>query len=161
MRCVCHYEKRLLVSAFVWKINMNHLGALVAVMRCVLGYVLGVRFRLHVEPILAPIQVICMVICSILRNYCISGSGKINASRARGARARVSVNFRKISPCMTRARRARAGLTVYPPSRTLELLAFDEYCGFVTSAFFLRIKRGWLYTKKESRSIKTAIFIES
>ena len=66
--------------------------------------------------------VICMVLCSILRNYCISGSGKINASRARGARARVSVNFRKFSPCMACARSGPAGLTVYPPSRTLELL---------------------------------------
>jgi len=40
-------------------------------------------------------------------------------------------------------------------SRTLELLAFDEYCRFDTSAFRS------LYTEKESRSIKTAIFIES
>ena len=81
-------------------------------------------------------------------------------ARAR-RRARVSVNFRKFSPCIARARRARAGLTVYPPSRTLELLAFDEYCRFDTSAFFRRIKRASLYTPKESRSIKTAIFIES
>jgi hypothetical protein len=28
------------------------------------------------------------------------------------------------------------GLTVYPPSRTLEPLAFDEYCRFDTSPFF-------------------------
>ena len=63
--------------------------------------------------------------------YCIFGRGKINAWRARGALARVSVNFRKFSPCMARTRRARAGLTVYPPSRTLEQpLAFDEYCRF-------------------------------
>jgi hypothetical protein len=46
-------------------------------------------------------------------------------------------------------------------SRTLELLAFDEYCRFDTSAFFIHIKRGSLYTHKKSRSIKTAIFIES
>jgi hypothetical protein len=51
-------------------------------------------------------------------------------------------------------------------SRTLEPLAFDEYCRFDTYAFFLRIKRGSLYkavriNDKESRSIKTAIFIES
>ena len=39
------------------------------------------------------------------------------------------------------ARHARAGLTVYPPSRTLELLAFDEYCRFDTSGFFYSIKR--------------------
>ena len=64
--------------------------------------------------------------------YCRSTSGRqeitmeITAWRARGARARVSVNFRKFSPCIARARRARAGLTVYPPSRTLEPLAFDE-----------------------------------
>ena len=47
---------------------------------------------------------------------------------ARGLCARVSVNFRKFSPCMALTRRARAGLTVYPPSRTLEVSAFDEYC---------------------------------
>jgi hypothetical protein len=46
-------------------------------------------------------------------------------------------------------------------SRTLELLAFYEYCRFDTSAFFWYIKRGSLYIPKESRSIKTAIFIES
>ena len=36
------------------------------------------------------------------------------------------VNFRKFCPCIARARRAHVGLTVYPPSRTFELLAFDE-----------------------------------
>jgi hypothetical protein len=38
----------------------------------------------------------------------------------------------------------------------LKPLAFDEYCRFDTSAFFMRIKRGSLYrsTHKESRSIK-------
>jgi hypothetical protein len=41
--------------------------------------------------------------------YCIFGRGKINAWLARGAAARVSVNFRKFSPCIARARRARAG----------------------------------------------------
>ena len=64
------------------------------------------------------------------------GRGKISAWLARGAATRVSVNFRKFPPCIARARRARAGLTVYPPSLTLELLAFDEYCRFDTSAFF-------------------------
>ena len=54
---------------------------------------------------------------------------------ARGTVARVFVNFLKFSPCIAHARRARAGLTVYPPSRTLELFAFDEYCRFDTSAF--------------------------
>ena len=73
------------------------------------------------------------------RLYCIFGHEKINAWRARGTLARVSVNFRKFSPCMVRAR--RAGLTVYPPSWTLELLAFDEYCRFDTSAFLMRIKQ--------------------
>ena len=42
---------------------------------------------------------------------------KISAWRAQGARARVSVNFRKFSPCVARARRALAGLTLYSPSR--------------------------------------------
>ena len=93
--------------------------------------------------------------------YCIFGRGKINAWRAREARAWVFVNFRIFSPCMARARRARAGLTVYPPSRTLEPVAFDEYCRFDTSAFLWGIKRGSIYSPKESRSVKTAIFIES
>jgi hypothetical protein len=50
----------------------------------------------------------------------------LHSARAACVRARVSVNFRIFSPYIARARRARAGLTVYPPSRTLELLAFDE-----------------------------------
>ena len=61
----------------------------------------------------------CLILVQL---YCIFGRGKINAWLARGAVARVSVNFRKFSPCIARARRARAGLTVYPPSRTLEPL---------------------------------------
>jgi hypothetical protein len=56
------------------------------------------------------------------------------------AAQRPCARFRKFSggnSCIARARRAaRAGLTVYPPSRTLELLAFYEYCRFVTFAFF-------------------------
>ena len=44
-------------------------------------------------------------------------------------------------------------------SWTLELLAFDEYCRFGTSAFFWGIKRGSLYSPKESRSAKTAVLI--
>ena len=39
--------------------------------------------------------------------YCILGYDKISEWRARAARARVSVNFRKFSPCMARAARAR------------------------------------------------------
>ena len=93
--------------------------------------------------------------------YCTYDRQKINAWRARGALARVSVNFRKFSFCMARARRAHAGLTVYPPSRTFEPLAFDEYCRFDTFGFFYGIKRAWLYPVKESKIIKTAIFIES
>jgi hypothetical protein len=88
-------------------------------------------------------------------------AGNHRMARARGALAWVSVNFRKFSPCIARTRPARAGLTVHPPSRTLELLAFDEYCRFDTFAFFMRIKQASLYTHKESRIIKTAIFIES
>ena len=56
-------------------------------------------------------------------------------ARARRGRA----GFRKFpyifSMHRARAWRARAGLTVYPLSWTLELLAFDEYCRFDTSAF--------------------------
>ena len=48
--------------------------------------------------------------------YCILGWEEIRAWHARGVAARVSVNFRKISPCIARVRHARAGLTVYPPS---------------------------------------------
>jgi hypothetical protein len=62
---------------------------------------------------------------------------------------------------MARARRARAGLTVYPPSRTLELLAFDEYCRFDTTSCASGIKRGSLYRTCERRSLKTEVFIES
>ena len=54
--------------------------------------------------------------------------------------------------------------TVYLVMRklqTLELLAFDEYCRFDTSELFLSIQRASIYTLKESRSIKTAISIES
>ena len=36
---------------------------------------------------------------------------------------------------MAPARRVRAGLAVYPPSQTLEVLVFDEYFRFDTSAF--------------------------
>ena len=62
---------------------------------------------------------------------------------------------------MARAWRARVGLTVYPPSRTLEVLAFDEYCRFDTSAFFYSIKRASLYTVNERIRIKTTLFVES
>ena len=51
-------------------------------------------------------------------------------------RARVSVNFRKFSPCMAPARRARAGFRKVPPSRTLELLAFDEYINLMPFWYF-------------------------
>jgi hypothetical protein len=39
--------------------------------------------------------------------YYVLGREGINASRARGGRARASVNFRKFSPCIARARLAR------------------------------------------------------
>jgi hypothetical protein len=39
--------------------------------------------------------------------YCILGHEEIKAWRARGAHARVSVNFCKFSPCIARAARAR------------------------------------------------------
>ena len=58
--------------------------------------------------------------------YCTYDRQEITAQRPCGAHARDSVNFRNFSPCIARARRARAGLTVYPPSRTFELLAFGE-----------------------------------
>jgi hypothetical protein len=72
------------------------------------------------------------------------GSTKLMHS-ARVARARVSVNFRKFSPCMACARRPRVGLTVYPPSRTLQLLAFDEKSTFDFFALFGQINQGLLY----------------
>jgi hypothetical protein len=40
--------------------------------------------------------------------YCTYDRQKINAWRARGRRARVSLNFRKFSSCIARARGARA-----------------------------------------------------
>jgi hypothetical protein len=43
----------------------------------------------------------------------------------------------------------------------LEFLAFDEYCRFDTSALLSSLQRASIYTLKESRSIKTAISIES
>jgi len=46
-----------------------------------------------------------------------------------------------------------------PKSWTLELLSFDEYCRFDTSACASAIKRGSLYRTCASRNIKTAIFI--
>jgi hypothetical protein len=75
-----------------------------------------------------------------------------DARHARAGFHKISVNFLHAS----RARGARQGLTVYPPSRTLEPLAFNEYCRFETSAFFMRIKRASLYTYKESGSIKSS-----
>jgi hypothetical protein len=42
----------------------------------------------------------------------LAAAKSIHGARARGTRARVSVNFRKFSPCMARARHARAGLTM-------------------------------------------------
>jgi hypothetical protein len=61
-----------------------------------------------------------------MKKYCTYDRQEITALLARGAAARVSVNFRKFSPCIARARRRPAGLKVYPPSRTLELLANAE-----------------------------------
>ena len=49
---------------------------------------------------------------------------------------------------------------VRPSPYQLPMVDFDEYCRFDTSAFFGYIKRASLYIPKETRSIKTAIFIE-
>jgi hypothetical protein len=68
--------------------------------------------------------------------YCTCGRKKLNAWRARGARAWVSVNFHKFSPCMAGARRARG---------------FD-------SLAFLSLA---LFSNRQPESIKTEIFIES
>jgi hypothetical protein len=78
-----------------------------------------------------------------------------------GALDSGSIKYR--SPIRTFDRRPKRPIVPMTDrkSRTLELLAFDEYCRFDTSAFFYRIKRASLYPLKESRSIKTAIFIES
>ena len=70
-------------------------------------------------------------------------AAKKSMHSARGARA----GFHKFSyfPLHgTRAARAH-GFDSPPPSRTLEPLAFDEYCRFDTSAFFLDIKRGYMH----------------
>jgi hypothetical protein len=92
-----------------------------------------------------------------MHTYCTYDQQEITAWRARGAHARDSVNFRNF----LNFRNARAGLTVYPPSRTFQLLAFDEYCRFDTSACKRGINRGSLYTAFASRNIKMAVFIES
>ena len=52
--------------------------------------------------------------------------GKIMAHSSRATRARVFVNFRKFA---WRARRARAGLTVYPGSGTLPPLVIGHAMG--------------------------------
>jgi hypothetical protein len=70
---------------------------------------------------------------SVLK-YCTYVWRKIGAWCPRSARTRDFVNYRKKYSRIARVRRGLAGLTVYPPSRTLELLAFDEYCRFDTSA---------------------------
>jgi hypothetical protein len=80
--------------------------------------------------------------------YCILGCEEINAWLARGAAARVSVNFRKFSPCIARARRAPAGLAVYPPSRTLELLAFFCFLYLILLSLCLQSKPRSIRCKK-------------
>jgi hypothetical protein len=47
--------------------------------------------------------------------YCTYDRQEITGWFARGAVARVSVNFRKFSPCIARTRRARVGLTFTLP----------------------------------------------
>jgi hypothetical protein len=44
---------------------------------------------------------------AIQYTYCALGREEINTWRVRGAAARVSVTFRKFSPCIACARRAR------------------------------------------------------
>ena len=46
-------------------------------------------------------------VLNLVQLYCILGCKEINALRARGGRARVSVNFCKFSPCVARAVRPR------------------------------------------------------
>ena len=67
-----------------------------------------------------------------------------------------------ITECMIHRRNPGRTYCTYDQEKTrkLKLLAFDEYCRFDISAFFMRIKRASLYTHKESRNIKTAVFIE-
>ena len=52
---------------------------------------------------------------------------QIITSKGYGTSARVSVNFRKFSPCMARARIVRAGLTALPPMRDFGSLILAEY----------------------------------
>jgi hypothetical protein len=72
------------------------------------------------------LQVGSLSLLDYMSVYCTYGSQEITAWCARRAAARVSVNFCKFSLCIARTKRARPGLTVYPPSRTLELLDFHE-----------------------------------
>ena len=46
-------------------------------------------------------------VLNLVQLYCILGCKEINALRARGGRARVSVNFCKFSPCVACAARPR------------------------------------------------------
>jgi hypothetical protein len=57
----------------------------------------------------------------------VPGLGSSRQAAARAGFRKFPENF---SMHRARAARARAGLTVDPPSGTLELLAFDEYCRF-------------------------------
>ena len=68
--------------------------------------------------------------------YCILGRGKINAWIARGGAARVSVNFRKFSPCIARAARPR-GFDSLPSLLDVGTFSFSlKKCRFCF--FFLR-----------------------
>jgi hypothetical protein len=67
------------------------------------------------------------------------------SSKGYGERARDSVNFRKFSPCMARARRVRAGLTALPPMRNFKSLILGKYCTFVCGSLFRVIKLNELY----------------
>ena len=72
---------------------------------------------------------------------------QIIASKGYDARARDSINFRKFSPCIARARRERAGLTALPPMRDFAslIVILGKYCTFVCGTLFGGIKLNELY----------------
>ena len=80
-----------------------------------------------------------------IQPYCTIVQNQIIAAKGYGASARVSVNFRKFSPWMARARRLRAGLTALPPMRDFASLILGKYCTFVCGTLFRGIKLTELY----------------
>jgi hypothetical protein len=101
--------------------------------------------------------------------YCTIVREQIIASKGYGERVRDSVNFRKFSPCIARARRARAGLTVYSPMRDFAslIVILGNYCTFVCGSLFRGIRlvelqrcNTYRVLEKRSRGICSRTMVE-